>query len=219
MNRWVVYLLIVPGLLEASTIDSNRLGLVVREYNLAGLSESALARAQTETARLFRRAGIQIEWQPGDPSDGEAHEVDLSKPKRGSVYVPSWQYVAVRILGRCAPGVRPRLLGTALPFAKYGVQATVFAGPIEEDATRFSLPMTSLLGYVLAHEIGHVLLGSEDHSMSGIMRGVWDRDDYHWISCGAFGFSDEDAARMRAGLQLAVARWRNWSPRPGTVTE
>jgi hypothetical protein len=201
MKRWVISLLMVPGLLAASAMDSNRLGLVVREYNLAGIPDSALARAQAEAARLFRGAGIQIEWQRGDPGEPEAHSLDMSMLKRSSVYLSFRQYVAVRILRRAPPGFARGLLGTALPFARQGVQATVFAEPVEDAATQLSLALTSLLGYTLAHEIGHVLLGSANHSTVGIMRAVWDRNDYYGMACGEFRFSDADAAQMRAALQ------------------
>ena len=41
------------------------------------------------------------------------------------------------------------------------------------DSAEFEIP--TILGYVIAHEVGHLLLGSNSHSGSGIMQGQWER--------------------------------------------
>ena len=45
-----------------------------------------------------------------------------------------------------------------------------------------------MLGSVMAHEIGHLLLGSHAHAISGIMRGHWESGELHQIAMGTLRF-------------------------------
>ena len=56
------------------------------------------------------------------------------------------------------------------------------------------------LGYVLAHEIAHVLQRISRHSNSGIMKSKWDGRDYAEMRRISLGFSEEDVTLIRQGL-------------------
>jgi hypothetical protein len=49
---------------------------------------------------------------------------------------------------------------------------TILYDRIETAALAVAPSVTKILGNALAHEIGHVLLRSEQHSQSGIMKAV-----------------------------------------------
>jgi hypothetical protein len=50
---------------------------------------------------------------------------------------------------------------------------------------------------VMAHEIGHMLLGSHAHAISGIMRGHWESSELHQIAMGTLLFLPLQEQRMR----------------------
>jgi hypothetical protein len=50
----------------------------------------------------------------------------------------------------------------------------------------------------MAHEIGHLMLGSEQHSPTGMMRETWLSSDLFAASQGLLYFSVGEAALMRA---------------------
>jgi hypothetical protein len=54
-----------------------------------------------------------------------------------------------------------------------------------------------LLGDVIAHEIGHLLLGTNSHSPTGIMSARWDRDYLRLALMGLQLFSPEQSSAMR----------------------
>jgi hypothetical protein len=60
-----------------------------------------------------------------------------------------------------------------------------------------------LLGAAVAHEIGHLYLGSNNqaHSKSGVMRGVWSWRDIELSSIGELVFSRDQAQRIRAAMR------------------
>src|SRR5207244_8114685 len=54
-----------------------------------------------------------------------------------------------------------------------GWLATVFSDRIGGAAARVGVDAGTLLGLVIAHEVGHLLLGSGYHGWSGVMQADW----------------------------------------------
>ena len=71
----------------------------------------------------------------------------------------------------------------------------------------------SMLGHVMAHEIGHLLLGSNAHSRHGIMQARWKRDQLRSIATGGLLFTPEQAVEMRS----KVLSWKEVSSRATMV--
>ena len=59
-----------------------------------------------------------------------------------------------------------------------GDLASVSHRRVREDANDFRVMPQVVLGPVLAHELGHLLLGPNSHSEKGIMRLRWQPEDY-----------------------------------------
>ena len=123
--------------------------------------------------------------------------------------------VDVRILALpLTPDVPEQSLGLALVGASHGLRGAVFLSRVRDTHRRFAsdVKLTRLLGCVLAHEIGHLLLASGAHSSDGIMKAEMGREQA--IKAGqrrlVFTFSDQQrfAARHKviAGIELAERR-------------
>jgi len=54
--------------------------------------------------------------------------------------------------------------------------------------------MATLLGRVTAHEIGHLLLGTNSHTLAGIMRAKWNLKVPYPVE---WQFTSADAAKIR----------------------
>ena len=52
----------------------------------------------------------------------------------------------------------------------------------------------------MAHEVAHLLLPYESHSVDGIMRSAWNASDYWKARLGQLLFTDEEAQLMRDRL-------------------
>jgi hypothetical protein len=70
---------------------------------------------------------------------------------------------------------------------------------------RPNLALADILGSVIAHEMGHLLLGSNAHAISGIMRAQWGIDELLRIIMGALVFLPEQSKRMRARILTSKA--------------
>jgi len=173
----------------------------VRNYNLANVPALEMAKAKDQAAHVFASAGIVLEWEDGDRNADEAREVDMSVARPNMTpSVLGTELIDTRILPQAPPTVSRGILGMALPFASRGIRVTVYANSIGDVAQRLGVSHGHLLGATLAHEIGHILLGSSTHSSNGIMRERWTADEYRSIGMGTLRFVADEARRIRATL-------------------
>ena len=65
------------------------------------------------------------------------------------------------------------------------------------------------MGHILAHEIGHLLLGFSSHAQRGIMSALWEQNELIQAEQGAFNFHKAQARKMRKQLQARVEHDRS----------
>jgi hypothetical protein len=170
--------------------------VVVRTYNYAALPAATLTAAKVTAQNIFRRAGISVVWiDCRVPAD--AGGATCTEP------LTAGRELMLRLVDH-APDDRDRIvtLGESMLDREQqrGVLMTVDLFPVRTIAERTSTSTPILLGRAIAHEIGHLLLGSAEHSRLGLMRAVWSHDELRGLKPAHWGFSTREAARMRQGL-------------------
>lgn len=168
---------------EAATETSDALTLRVMVIDEVGIAASAVRRAQDEASRIFKGLGIALVW------------LRAEEPLAGSLIV--------KIVG--APlgqkSMNPTVLGIAARSKEgRGGIAWLYHRRIDELAQALSLDVSQMLGHVMAHEMGHLLLPYGSHSMAGLMKGGWDTRQAVLASMGALTFDANQAAVVRARL-------------------
>jgi hypothetical protein len=142
--------------------------LLVRIYDNAGVPPSELTTALRTTLDILRRADLGVDWvQCRARREGPVAAVCDSPISSGDV--------VVRLIeGTDKDKSERRALGYSL-FDANGVSgfATVFVDRVDWLAKRAQSPRAPVLGRAIAHEIGHLILRSNAHSDTGIMREVW----------------------------------------------
>ena len=104
----------------------------------------------------------------------------------------------------------PESLGYSLVDVRYraGSLATIFADRVESMATAAAFDPGVLLGRTIAHELAHLLIGTTEHSVHGLMRARWDARELERDRQRDWVLSRDEAARMRRGLTArAAATW------------
>jgi hypothetical protein len=86
-----------------------------------------------------------------------------------------------------------------------GRAAYVFYDAVQVKAHRHKLPIAALLGYAMAHELGHLLLPRESHGKAGVMRAQWLEPDLRMIWNETLWFDESDRLQIRTALGLAPA--------------
>jgi hypothetical protein len=84
-----------------------------------------------------------------------------------------------------------------------GTLSTVFVDRVDWLASTGKAARAEVLGRAIAHEIGHQLLGSNDHSARGLMRETWTADELTRNRPEDWQFSSAQRAALHA-------RWASW---------
>lgn len=190
---WVLLVVATLLLTGSSAIALDGTTLSVRVLNLVSAADEDISGAYGVTRSVYRAAGIDLTWMRC-----EARERRCDGPLRPSE-------VWLRIVPGSATR-NPRLPPLALGFAnvdpslKTGVVATVYADQVARLAQEAAVRFEDLLGLVVAHELGHLLLGSLTHEPMGLMRARWSAAELRSEHLVQWRFSDLEAAHLRAGL-------------------
>jgi hypothetical protein len=103
--------------------------------------------------------------------------------------------------------------GTAIEGADgRGAYATLYADCLDATPRVDGLLPSVMLGHLIAHEIGHLLLPGKDHTASGIMRAQMRERDWALAVTGQLIFAPEQAGTLRTEV---LARLQ---PRPSSQT-
>jgi hypothetical protein len=168
--------------------------VTISVHDYADVPTVLLVAAEDQARGIFRRAGLETFWLNCSP------KLELEKREPGSCYFSDTTHLTLKIIPHPMNAqVRNRIdvLGTAYPDEKgAGYFAYVFYGRIQELAQRRGLGH-ALLADVMAHEIGHLLLGSTSHSVSGIMCAHWNYETLRNVSEGAMWFVPAQSRIMR----------------------
>lgn len=168
----------------------------VRIYNYAEVAGGVLAKARSESERIFRRAGIETRWLACAVPGSDVETKPPCKAKPGATDIQ------VRILPKkMAQGLMKHHSEFGLAFTApgdgFGSNASIFYHRVEELSERRHTSKSLLLGHLIAHEVGHLLLGSNSHSRSGIMHVPWDRAQVERASLGTLLFTGREPDKMR----------------------
>ncbi len=196
---------------EASGQGSSAVGqepnleLTVRVFSYAQVSSQTLGEAEQKATWIFRRAGVETVWLDCGPSAPDVQTNPACKQLLGPTDI------VLRILpgskaARAAYGYRCGTLGFALQSTNGGVgsYASIFYDRVEDLAKAGIASPALVLGHGMAHEIGHLLLGSTAHSLTGIMAAEWGRSDLTRAAMGDLLFHHQQSDLMRAELQARV---------------
>jgi hypothetical protein len=99
--------------------------------------------------------------------------------------------------------------GYAIPLENgYGIIAGVYLDRTADMARAIGADLHVVLGHTMAHEIGHLLIGTNSHAGRGIMRPAWGDREVHLAKTGALGFTREQAVKMQAQVKTRLGASR-----------
>jgi hypothetical protein len=168
----------------------------LRLVNSAGVSQAELLRAETAVEYIFSKAGVGVAWQDCSGEGGEC-----ASPVEPAEF---WLHVATRkpavasseSLGYTAIGRDPGDEG----------MAGVYYPMVRSLAADLRVEDSSILGPVMAHEIGHLM--GVGHSPTGIMCAHFGGKQFVRNAEGGLLFTVAEAAQIRA----EIARLKAASP-------
>ena len=189
--RIIVLSALLVGLLIRATAAENdpHLNVIVRFS--ADMPLDLVTDAEESATRVFDKAGVTAQWLNCPARAGEFIDASCDAPPAPNDLVlhivPSSQ--------RSSDAV----FGVAFVMGSAGAYADIFFDRVQRIHDQYwNVSIAALLGAVLAHEIGHLLLGEHSHSRDGLMVGQWHLDQLKKIAKGNLFFDSRDAAHLRA---------------------
>ena len=194
----LIFSLAMPGKVLWGRVPPEAVAHVtISVYNGAGVPGGTLRQAEEEGSRVLRQAGIEVNWlncglPPSPEETGACQEAVFPA------------HLHLRIVPR-SHGLKEGALGISFLSADgSGCQADLFYEPMERLHNSNDANLASLLGHVAAHEVGHLLLGTNSHGPAGIMQAHWVGDEIGAAKLGRLYFSGRESQKMRETLSLRV---------------
>jgi hypothetical protein len=180
--------------------------------NDAAVPDHVLSEARRVASLIYRNAGIETAWPICSSSGGQRGQ----GPECQGPFGPLDLFLRIRPTCAGMPVGQGYKLGISLMPADgaFGSYAYVFfdrvqAWPRENwqppygrrvDRVPLDKKIPLLLGVVMAHEVGHLLLGSGSHSREGVMQPTWTRSDLEEAYWGSHGFIPSQEKQLHAKL-------------------
>jgi len=173
------------------------LKMSVRVYNYAGDSADTLRTAESEAARIFAKAGVHLEWHECPiPVRAESADSTCAAPLTPSD-------LELRIVNSVKL-IRIHVSAEATGFT-IGNLATVQLEPLRQLPTPTEYHRNQLLGQVIAHELGHALLGAR-HTSKGIMQARWGEEQSELKPVNEMLFSPDQTRALRLAVKRRSAQ-------------
>jgi len=159
-------------------------------YNYTQASHAVLSGAEREAGRIFAEAGVRILWF-------ECPAVKSADPQELCHKAPEAVDIRLQLLSAL---VRSKSQDDVWGLAVRPSSAIVYY----EDVVRLAVVYEAefglgrILGSVIAHEIGHLLLGANSHYGIGIMRPQWSFEQVRQAMMGTLLFTPVQSKNIRA---------------------
>jgi hypothetical protein len=182
------------------------LSFTIHVRNYAHVDAKELAKVEKVASRIFQKAGVVSQWvdAPLTSKDLQKSSVDKHSFGLSQIWVsllPSTMSDRINMpasVTGLAPGEGPdRVLG----YVFYSRVEDLHRRQVLAMGARANMSPASvadILGNVIAHEVGHILLNLAVHSETGIMRGDWDFNVLNDIACSSLGFTKQQGEVMQA---------------------
>jgi hypothetical protein len=166
--------------------------------NLGGVNESVVSQAKSETGLVYGSADVRINWYTCEqfparmPTDGAPwFVIRLRNDKPPRTVGPSSLDV----------------MGKAFVEHNGGYMADAYWQAIALNSAQHEADGGVLLGFVMAHELGHLLLGA-GHTPDGIMQAAWGQKQMDALRQRWLKFSEDCAERLGVALGARTASGR-----------
>ena len=187
------------GTMAGADNEQPGFGITVLVANRSGVSALAIAKMQSEAGWVLGKAGISTTWidcpfstEPAEANSpcagplGQTRFLVRLTRDPAAQHVTSWD-----------------MLGFSHVTPDGGSYATMLMNLVEKLAGHQQLVSTGqILGHAAAHEIGHLLMGSNSHSPHGLMSARWKANELRDMAARHLLFSKQEGQRMRIRIAL-----------------
>ena len=181
----------------------------VRVCNLAQVDAAILQQAKQTVEKIFLNEGIELRWMDclGRGSDAgvaarplATHEIALRITRQTKQAIDATgQFVAGQAI-RPAPEAGSGMISIFYERTKMVAEQLRYQYP----ELKIKAARGIVMGHLMAHEIGHLLLPTPAHAAAGIMKAQLDSRDWGQAVRGVLLFTQKESDLIRQGLQMTA---------------
>jgi hypothetical protein len=165
------------------------------EFDRSITSRMIKAMTRAEAASIWRVYGVDLQWSDEGGRPALALDVIVERDRRdaepGGLRQAVLGYTSIATDSAAPAPIRISFDAVASILRGRGLDSPLFQEHVIGTA----------LGRVLAHEVGHLLLGAPAfHDPAGLMRPMFLADDLWWQSRSQFRLMERSVARLRARI-------------------
>src|SRR5689334_5289859 len=176
MKWWMAVTVLATFVGVAAAAESDEaMAIELQLQNRSPADAHVVERLKAEVVRIFAAAGRTVRWTD-------------SEPRYAVILLP--QALGFPRAGAPVMGMAQRVKSQPL--------ARIFFRQVQDFAREHRLDLGTTLAYVIAHELGHLMLPGNVHSDRGLMRAEWDSALAREASTGSLTFTHWQAERIRA---------------------
>jgi len=194
-----VFGLVVPA---AAAVVEPELRLVIRTYDAPGTSGDMSQARETATV-ILEGTGIGITWLECDAVFVWHDENPCLAPLAANELAVRFMRLPPHLAEQDVVILGDSLIDTRL---RTGSLATIYVNRVATLARRCGVDAETLLARAVAHEIGHLLLGTSAHASSGLMRAAWSQTALRRAAVEEWRFTAADGLAIRESVRARTAR-------------
>ena len=166
-------------------------GRAVVDVYLSSRGNSWLLQSGTPLASaIFNKIGVRLIWHAGELPAGQGA-------------------IGICIVEHAPKSASPKALASAQLSGSSRSEITIYEDRVQSLLDEGRGLAAVAPGYVLAHELAHVMQGVARHSESGILKARWSGDDWNEMMIHKLAFTDSDVEMIHQGLALPLANGRS----------
>jgi hypothetical protein len=177
------------------------LEITIHVDDYAGIDPGLLAETEAIAARILQEAGLRTQWSNCRFSTTER----TCAATGGGV-----THLYIRLLPEAMAGklaASTKILGMSLPISRgtFPVGAYVFSERVGVFAEQNRDLVPPLLGAAITHEVGHLLLAGNAHTVTGLMSAHWGPKERQDALMGVLTFSRRQSEQIRADVSQRMS--------------
>jgi hypothetical protein len=204
MHRILVFLLAalsIAQLSAASQCLAYHPAVTVQIRDYAHVNAKSLTKAKETASRIYKRADVRIEWLDASEDARGRHNASGGDELLTPVAQLTIEIVTSSMAKR--RGYSDDVLGfvTVPPEGGMGQIGAVVYERIKDVAAGGSAGMSEILGVIIAHDIGRLILGARSGTLNGVMTRTWQREELERVNSRALAFTPAETEKLSAALE------------------
>jgi hypothetical protein len=139
---------------------------------------------------IFGKIGVRLNWRAGE----------LPKARSAAGNESAQRAFGIRTVKHAPESATPGALAAARILGSSGTEIAVYEDRVQLFLDNHRNLAGAAVGYVLAHELAHVMQGVGRHSESGILKAQWSNADFEEMIFHNLAFTNFDVELIHRGL-------------------